>query len=185
MENFTFVFALDDKVIERGIGHRYKDYAFGNKISEMPITSFEYLEKIVHLPFRLPALTHADALRFLKRKERALSRLKAPHDPNARHWFAPVQIDVDARTPHQASMSDATDMSPASDRAADEKRHTTQNKIGPNLVFSCEKMCIQNSVASSCVSLQVLAIYRYCVELAPNARRTTKFLIAHIFATNH
>ena len=52
-------------------------------------------------------------------------------------------------------------------------------------MFSCANMRVQNSVASSCVSLQVLAISRYCVELAANALRATKFSIAHIFATNH
>ncbi len=41
VESFAFVLALDDEVIERGIGHRYEDYSFGNKKSEMPITGFE------------------------------------------------------------------------------------------------------------------------------------------------
>jgi formylglycine-generating enzyme required for sulfatase activity len=97
VESFAFVLALDDEVIERGIGYRYKDYALGNKKSEMPITGFEYLEKIVHLPFRLPALTYADALRFLQRKEQALVKLKAPTDVAATRWFSPLPTSVDAR----------------------------------------------------------------------------------------
>jgi formylglycine-generating enzyme required for sulfatase activity len=68
-ESFAFVLALDEEVVERGIGHRYKDYALAGKKPEMPITGFEYLEKIVHLPFRLPALTRQQALDFMQRYE--------------------------------------------------------------------------------------------------------------------
>lgn len=94
-ESFAFVLALDDEVIERGIGHRYRDYALGNKKSEMPITGFEYLEKIVHLPFRLPALTREDALRFIKQKEQKLldsvtPELRATYQPQS--WFSGVQV---------------------------------------------------------------------------------------------
>jgi formylglycine-generating enzyme required for sulfatase activity len=66
VESFAFVLALDEEVIERGIGHRYKEYALVNKKPQMPITGFEYLEKIVHLPFRLPALTRAQAINFVR-----------------------------------------------------------------------------------------------------------------------
>ncbi len=65
VESFAFVLALDDEVIERGIGHRYKEYKLQDKKPEMPITGFEYLEKIVHLPFRLPGLTREQAQRFI------------------------------------------------------------------------------------------------------------------------
>lgn len=72
LESFAFVLALDDEVVERGIGHRYKDYALQNKKPEMPITGFEYLEKIVHLPLRLPPLTTVQATKFLERYEQKL-----------------------------------------------------------------------------------------------------------------
>ena len=68
-ESFAFVLALDDEVIERGIGHRYKDYHLQGKKPEMPITGFEYLEKIIHLPFRLPALTREQAGAFVRKYE--------------------------------------------------------------------------------------------------------------------
>ncbi len=68
-ESFAFVLALDDEVIERGIGHRYKDYQLVGKKPEMPITGFEYLEKIIHLPFRLPALTREQAGAFVRKYE--------------------------------------------------------------------------------------------------------------------
>lgn len=84
LESFAFVLALDEEVVERGIGHRYKDYALQNKKPEMPITGFEYLEKIVHLPFRLPGLTKDQARRFLERYE---SEEVAPKQPE-RWWFA-------------------------------------------------------------------------------------------------
>ena len=67
IESFAFVLALDDEVIERGIGHRYKEYQLVGKKPEMPITGFEYLEKIVHLPFRLPSLTREQAGAFVRR----------------------------------------------------------------------------------------------------------------------
>lgn len=84
LESFAFVLALDEEVVERGIGHRYKDYALNNKKPEMPITGFEYLEKIVHLPFRLPGLTKNQARRFLQRYEENEVAPKAPD----RWWFA-------------------------------------------------------------------------------------------------
>ena len=83
VESFAFVLALDDEVIERGIGHRYQAYNFAGKKPEMPITGFEYLEKIVHLPFKLPALTRAQAMTFIKCTESKI----AAQNP---HWFTPV-----------------------------------------------------------------------------------------------
>jgi len=81
----AFVLAVDDEVVERGILHRYRDYLFnlpasaqdGNQtdidqsggphrtVIRPPITGAEYLEKIVHLPFRLPLLASADVREFL------------------------------------------------------------------------------------------------------------------------
>ncbi|MDG5978333.1 hypothetical protein H010_23990 [Hydrogenophaga taeniospiralis CCUG 15921] len=84
LESFAFVLALDEEVVERGIGHRYKDYALNNKKPEMPITGFEYLEKIVHLPFRLPALPKSQAKAFLQRYE---AEVLAPNKPEM-WWFA-------------------------------------------------------------------------------------------------
>ncbi len=85
IESFAFVLALDDEVIERGIGHRYKEYQLVGKKPEMPITGFEYLEKIVHLPFRLPALTREQASAFVRRYEQDIEP-----DPLLR-WFEPLQ----------------------------------------------------------------------------------------------
>lgn len=83
VESFAFVIALDDEVIERGIAHRYKDYRFENKKPDMPITGFEYLEKIIHLPFRLPQLTREQAVAFLRNTEDRLCR-----EPD-RRWLFP------------------------------------------------------------------------------------------------
>lgn len=81
VESFAFVLALDDEVIERGIAHRYSEYALKGRRSEMPITGFEYLEKIVHLPFRLPALTRGQAQRFLCAREATIVQ------DEAQRWF--------------------------------------------------------------------------------------------------
>lgn len=83
IESFAFVLALDDEVIERGIGHRYKEYKLQDKKPEMPITGFEYLEKIVHLPFKLPALSQAQARQFLDKAEKAIAG-------DVGHWFKPM-----------------------------------------------------------------------------------------------
>jgi hypothetical protein len=72
IDSFAFVLALDDEVIERGIAHRYKDYALVDKKQQMPITGFEYLKKIVHLPFRLPQLTKTQAQNFIKFEEKRI-----------------------------------------------------------------------------------------------------------------
>lgn len=90
VESFAFVIALDDEVIERGISHRYKDYRFAGKKPEMPITGFEYLEKIVHLPFRLPQLKREQAVAFLRYTEDRLCR-----EPD-RRWLFPL-ADVSGR----------------------------------------------------------------------------------------
>ncbi len=95
VDSFAFVLALDDEVIERGIGHRYKDYTFENKKPQMPITGFEYLEKIVHLPFRLPPLTRDQAVTFVR-----FAEMRAEPDA-ALHWFAvvePIPLDLEPRS---------------------------------------------------------------------------------------
>jgi hypothetical protein len=90
VESFAFVLALDDEVIERGIGHRYKEYAIGNKKPEMPITGFEYLEKIVHVPFRLPALTAAQGANFVRQYEASIQK-----DAGLRWFDKPQSVSED------------------------------------------------------------------------------------------
>ena len=98
LESFAFVLALDEEVVERGIAHRYKDYGLADKKHDMPITGFEYLEKIVHLPFRLPALGQEDALKFVQEYESQLLKLRADVlDKNGKSrqaWF----LDQDYET---------------------------------------------------------------------------------------
>jgi formylglycine-generating enzyme required for sulfatase activity len=65
VEGCAFVLALDEEVIERGIAHRYRDYALQGREGLTPITGAEYLEKLVHLPVRLPRPTGAAARDFL------------------------------------------------------------------------------------------------------------------------
>ncbi len=89
-ESFAFVVALDDEVIERGIAHRYRDYRFEGAKPEMPITGFEYLEKIVHLPFKLPQLTRAQGRAFIMHLEDHLRHMPGGKDL-PRLWFAPAQ----------------------------------------------------------------------------------------------
>lgn len=68
VEGCAFVLALDEEVIERGIAHRYRDYALQGREGLAPITGAEYLEKLVHLPVRLPRPTGAAARDFLAQK---------------------------------------------------------------------------------------------------------------------
>lgn len=103
VESFAFVLALDDEVIERGIGHRYQAYNFAGKKPEMPITGFEYLEKIVHLPFKLPALTQTQAKKFIAHLEDKIA-------PKVEHWFQQI---LDVNPNHQSrelSMSAKADI---------------------------------------------------------------------------
>lgn len=65
VEGCAFVLALDEEVVERGIAHRYRDYALQGKEGLTPITGAEYLEKLVHLPVRVPRPTGAGAQEFL------------------------------------------------------------------------------------------------------------------------
>ena len=67
---FSFVLAVDDEVVERGIAHRYRAYlpvgADGAAMTAAPISGAEYLEKIVHLPVHLQRWTRDEAGRFLR-----------------------------------------------------------------------------------------------------------------------
>jgi len=72
VEGCAFVLALDEEVIERGIAHRYRDYSLQGKEGMTPITGAEYLEKLVHLPVRLPRPTRAEAEDFLALKQSGL-----------------------------------------------------------------------------------------------------------------
>ena len=69
VEGCAFVLAVDDEVVERGIIHRYRDYLFQKNDTNFnktapPITGAEYLEKIIHLPFRLPLPTEHEIRTF-------------------------------------------------------------------------------------------------------------------------
>jgi formylglycine-generating enzyme required for sulfatase activity len=100
LESFAFVLALDEEVVERGIGHRYKDYALQDKKPEMPITGFEYLEKIVHIPFRLPGLSPQKALQFLQmyEEEHVLSIMpKGEYQPQA--WMCERGFELHTSDP--------------------------------------------------------------------------------------
>lgn len=68
VEGCAFVLALDEEVVERGIAHRYRDYALQGREGLTPITGAEYLEKLVHLPVRLPRPTGAAARDFLSER---------------------------------------------------------------------------------------------------------------------
>lgn len=98
VESFAFVLALDEEIIERGIGHRYSAYVLKDKKPQMPITGFEYLEKIVHLPFRLPALTTAQAQRVLCGREALIE------SDEGKRWFRRLTAEqlATARTSEKA-----------------------------------------------------------------------------------
>jgi len=65
---FSFVLAVDDEVVERGIAHRYRAYVPGDSTPSMnaPISGAEYLEKVVHLPVHLQRWTREEAAEFLR-----------------------------------------------------------------------------------------------------------------------
>jgi KAP family P-loop domain len=64
---YSFVLAVDDEVVERGIAYRYRDYR-GEGEHELPISGAQYLEKIVHLPLTVPRWTVERAQRFLRQR---------------------------------------------------------------------------------------------------------------------
>ncbi len=86
----AFVLALDDEIVERGIAHRYRDYrqddpaydsiahslspgrwesfrARHGNASANPVSGFEYLEKMVHLPVQVPRPAPAEVHSYLQR----------------------------------------------------------------------------------------------------------------------
>ncbi len=64
----TFVLAIDDDVVERGVVYHYREYLQnGNSFNlELPITGHEYLEKMIQLPFRIPVINNHNIRTFLK-----------------------------------------------------------------------------------------------------------------------
>lgn len=92
VEGCAFVVAVDDEVVTRGIAHRYRDYNVATHapydsvayslrperfrefqelrgpLPQQPITGTEYLEKIIHLPFRIPPPTASSVREFLVEK---------------------------------------------------------------------------------------------------------------------
>ena len=77
-DNFSYVLAIDEEVIERGINHRYRDYIFQSQSQDNnttshsnihpPITGTEYLEKIIHLPVHLSLWSQKQVIDFLKQE---------------------------------------------------------------------------------------------------------------------
>jgi formylglycine-generating enzyme required for sulfatase activity len=77
----VFVLGVDDEVVERGIRYRYRDYnnispadaeqdsgAAEERDSLPPITGTEYLEKIIHLPIRLPLMRKRQVAALLEQR---------------------------------------------------------------------------------------------------------------------
>ena len=93
----VFVLGVDDEVVERGIRHRYRDYNNVSPVSEEqgngnqrdtlpPITGAEYLEKIIHLPIRLPLMRRRQVAELLEHRYPALFKIK--YDTTAENELA-------------------------------------------------------------------------------------------------
>ncbi|MEM7153001.1 MAG: P-loop NTPase fold protein, partial [Myxococcota bacterium] len=75
----AFVLCVDDEIVERGILHRYRDYigtspegAKEGTERQPPVSGAEYLEKLVHLPVRVPPLAETETRAFLQSEYRKL-----------------------------------------------------------------------------------------------------------------
>jgi len=85
----AFVLAIDDDVVERGVAYHYRDYLQQNnniiinldkkeeekqeqKVTELPITGHEYLEKMIQLPFRIPVIGTDNVYEFLEERYRKI-----------------------------------------------------------------------------------------------------------------
>ncbi len=84
---FSFVMAVDDEVVERGIAHRYRAYlpasGDGAAMTAAPISGAEYLEKIVHLPVHLQRWTRDEAGKFLRETYPAMFAPPKPAERDA------------------------------------------------------------------------------------------------------
>ena len=67
VQGCAFVLAVDDEIVERGVEHHYKNYK--DKNNKLPITGFEYLEKMINLPYKIPSLEKDDIKEFLSSHE--------------------------------------------------------------------------------------------------------------------
>jgi hypothetical protein len=123
---FSFVLAVDDEVVERGIAHRYRDYRFADKdgahANDAPISGSQYLEKIVHLPVHLPRWTRDKAQAFLVERYPqiyARATVDAADSPRTRLDNAEPS-DASERNIHdkQGSKVSATDKSSADETLA-------------------------------------------------------------------
>jgi len=68
----SFVLAIDDDVVERGVAYHYREYLQNGNSLELPITGHEYLEKMIQLPFRIPVIDSHNVRTFLKDNYKAL-----------------------------------------------------------------------------------------------------------------
>ncbi|HGZ70387.1 MAG TPA: hypothetical protein ENK74_03230, partial [Nitratifractor sp.] len=96
----SFVLAIDDDVVERGVEHHYREYRLQNNqliyINQQedkadtrhaeqhsavaPITGSEYLEKIVQLPFRIPPNDNIDVKDFILKRYKNLFDIDTKKD---------------------------------------------------------------------------------------------------------
>ena len=121
----VFVLAVDDEVVERGVQHRYRDYLFeANKAAanthihadashRLPITGAEYLEKIIHLPLRLPPAQTGQAEQFLRERYPELFDYQATHNEHQALALKAIEEEHEAARQRlarrQASAEDSHD----------------------------------------------------------------------------
>ena len=70
----VFVLGMDQRIVQKGIEARYGAYfnQIVNEDSELPIRGDVYLQKMVQIPFYLPALPVADLSQFIKNQDKRL-----------------------------------------------------------------------------------------------------------------
>ncbi|WP_456410630.1 KAP family P-loop NTPase fold protein [Oceanithermus sp.] len=131
VEGTAFVLALDDEVVERGIAHRYRDYAdskhptawdgiaysleperyreflglYANNREE-PVTGHEYMEKIVHLQVRIPRVREVDAKAYLLEKYPSIFGIQSQGYKNERTEAGQASETAEGKPKEQATGSE-------------------------------------------------------------------------------
>lgn len=122
----AFVLALDEEVVERGIAHRYRDYALQGQAQLTPITGAEYLEKLVHLPIRLPRPSRVAARKHLADRAPDWFRGRDGLSNPLAEWVAALTPPVPRKLHRMADLlqlADSTLVGQKLELPADTRRH--------------------------------------------------------------
>lgn len=145
MRQFVFVIALEAKVLRKAIGSHYCFMA--EKPDERDALGQRYLDKLIHVAFRLPDLTESQLRKLLS--DQLFEHIEHSH---LSHSIAiPIDIAASKQPPRRRP---STDSASSSDRPPAIPRSTNRANAGLPRISEGEKDAITIEVASTGINLE-------------------------------